>query len=131
MSFDAQRLLQLLPMVYRLRDNERALITPGWLIPAERAQLENLRALIADGNVLTAAQERLLKILEEHALAGPLANLLAVLAEQVALLEEDLEQLYDDHFIETCAEWVVPYIGDLIGYRSLHTISDSVARCTR
>ena len=37
--------------------------------------------------------------------------------EQVAVLEDDLEQLYDDQFIETCAEWVVPYIGDLVGYR--------------
>ena len=51
---------------------------------------------------------------------GPLEALLDVLAEQVAVLEEDLEQLYDDQFIETCAPWVVPYIGDLIGYRPLH-----------
>ena len=36
--------------------------------------------------------------------------------------EEDLAQLYDDQFIETCAPWVVPYIGDLIGYRSLHNV---------
>ena len=33
------------------------------------------------------------------------------------LVDEDIEQLYDDQFIETCAEWVVPYIGDLIGVR--------------
>src|SRR4051794_24961480 len=51
----------------------------------------------------------------------PLKALLAVIAEQVAVLEEDLAQSYDDHFVETCAEWVVPYIGDLIGYRGLHT----------
>ena len=38
------------------------------------------------------------------------------------MLEEDLEQLYDNQFIETCAPWVLPYIGDLIGYRSLHPI---------
>ncbi len=49
-----------------------------------------------------------------------LKALLSVIAEQVGVLEENLEQLYDDHFIETCSEWVVPYIGDLIGYRSLH-----------
>ena len=30
----------------------------------------------------------------------------------------DLDRLYDDQFIETCAPWVIPYIGDLIGYRS-------------
>jgi hypothetical protein len=51
--------------------------------------------------------------------AGPLKALLSVIAEQIAVLEEDLEQLYDDQFIETCAEWVVPYIGDLVGARSL------------
>lgn len=49
----------------------------------------------------------------------PLKALLAVIAEQMAVLEEDLAQLYDDQFIETCAEWVVPYIGDLIGVRGL------------
>ncbi|HJR75350.1 MAG TPA: phage tail protein [Nitrospiraceae bacterium] len=49
----------------------------------------------------------------------PLKAFLAVLAEQVEVLQEDLSQLYDDQFIETCAEWVVPYLGDLIGYRRL------------
>jgi hypothetical protein len=49
----------------------------------------------------------------------PLKSLLAVIAEQVGVLEEDLAQLYDDQFIETCAEWVVPYIGDLVGTRAL------------
>ena len=50
---------------------------------------------------------------------GPLKAFLAVLAEQAEVLEEDLAQLYDDQFIETCAEWVVPYLGNLIGYRRL------------
>jgi hypothetical protein len=44
----------------------------------------------------------------------PLRALIAVIAEQVAVLEDDLAQSYDDQFIETCAEWVVPYIGDLV-----------------
>lgn len=51
---------------------------------------------------------------------GPLAALLSVLAGEIAVIEENLEQLYDDQFIETCAPWAVPYIGDLIGYRLLH-----------
>lgn len=50
---------------------------------------------------------------------GPLKALLALIAEQIAVLEENFEQLYDDQFIETCAEWVVPYIGDLVGARGL------------
>ena len=52
----------------------------------------------------------------------PLKTLLSVIADQVGVLEEDLAQLYDDQFIETCAPWVVPYIGDLIGYRTLHNV---------
>ena len=48
---------------------------------------------------------------------GPLRALCAVIAEEIAVLRENLDQLYDDQFIETCAEWVAPYIGDLIGYR--------------
>lgn len=53
--------------------------------------------------------------------------LLAVISEQIAVLEEDLAQLYDDQFIETCAAWVVPYIGDLIGYRTLHGVTARVS----
>src|SRR5262250_3144808 len=55
-----------------------------------------------------------------------LEALIGVLADQIALLEEDLAQLYDDQFIETCADWVVPYIGDLIGYRRLHGVTSTV-----
>jgi hypothetical protein len=50
-----------------------------------------------------------------------LAALLEVIADEFGVLEEDIAQLYDDQFIETCAPWAVPYIGDLIGYRPLHT----------
>jgi hypothetical protein len=57
----------------------------------------------------------------------PLRELLALIAEQVAAMEENLEQLYDDQFIETCAAWAAPYIGELIGYRSLHGVVPDVA----
>lgn len=55
-----------------------------------------------------------------------LKALLSVIAEQIAVLEENLDQYYDDQFIETCAEWVVPYIGDLIGNRTLHGVAAKV-----
>ncbi len=58
---------------------------------------------------------------------GALRALLSAIAGEIAVLEEDLAQLYDDQFIETCAEWVVPYIGDLIGYRALHGLTASVS----
>lgn len=47
----------------------------------------------------------------------PLKALLAVIAEQVNLVEDDIARLYDNWFIETCEDWVAPYIGELIGYR--------------
>ena len=55
----------------------------------------------------------------------PLGAFLSVLVEQAQALEENVEQLYDDLFIETCADWVVPYIGDLVGARGLHTLPNS------
>jgi hypothetical protein len=57
----------------------------------------------------------------------PLRALIEALAKEFAALEENLDQLYDDQFIETCAGWVAPYIGDLIGYRPLHGVSPNIA----
>ena len=56
---------------------------------------------------------------------GPVKALLGLFTEQMAVLEENLEQLYDDQFIETCAEWVVSYIGDLVGTRGLVVFPDA------
>ena len=50
----------------------------------------------------------------------PLRALLQVITKQANLLEEDLLQLYDNWFIETCEPWVVPYIADLIGHQPIH-----------
>jgi hypothetical protein len=50
----------------------------------------------------------------------PLRALLDIIAGQAAVLEDNLDQLYDDQFVETCADWVVPYIGDLVAARALH-----------
>jgi len=56
-----------------------------------------------------------------------LRTLLAAFATELAALEENLEQLYDDQFIETCAAWVAPYLGELVGYRELHGPTAAVA----
>ena len=45
----------------------------------------------------------------------PLLALLRVVGEQVANVRQDLDALWDDFFIETCQDWVVPYLGALIG----------------
>jgi hypothetical protein len=45
---------------------------------------------------------------------GPLQALLSVIGDQVAGLEADIAQLYDDWFIETCQDWLIPYFADLV-----------------
>jgi hypothetical protein len=72
MSQKADRLYELLPVIYRQRDAEQGL---------------------------------------------PLRELLRVIAEQVNWVEADIDQLYENWFIETCQDWVVPYIAELIGYQ--------------
>lgn len=46
----------------------------------------------------------------------PLRALVDVIGEQADAVEADIAQLYANWFIETCADWAVPYIGDLVGY---------------
>lgn len=77
MSFDVDRLYNLLPAIYRIRDAEQGEPLKAWL---------------------------------------------SVIADQVVILEENLAQLYDDQFVETCASWVLPYIGDLIGVTGLQGV---------
>ena len=48
-----------------------------------------------------------------------LEALTGILQEELDRLDADVERLADDWFIETCQEWVVPYIGDLLGVRGL------------
>lgn len=66
--------------------------------------------------------------LRDEEQGGPLRALLEVIGEQAEILEENLAQLYDDQFIETCADWVVPYIGDLVGARGLYDLPGSTNR---
>ena len=56
----------------------------------------------------------------------PLKALLSVMASQINVVEEDIDQLYENWFIETCEEWLVPYIGDLLGVRPLQGTGDDV-----
>lgn len=119
-TFDLETIYSLLPAVYRTRDAAIADTLEGLLTPTEQAQLQKLRNRLGGGKgavPLNETEQRELARLEEKRVRGPLKALLTIIAEQVAGLEENIEQLYDDQFIETCAEWVVPYIADLIGYR--------------
>src|SRR5690348_15940273 len=56
----------------------------------------------------------------------PLLALLRVIAEQAANLRQDLDSLWDNFFIETCDDWVVPYLGALLGTNLLaHPVGQS------
>lgn len=50
----------------------------------------------------------------DAAMNFPLRGLLELIGSQAALLDADIAQLYNNLFIETCADWVIPYIGDLV-----------------
>lgn len=56
----------------------------------------------------------------DAAFGYPLRALLQIISDQVNIVETDIDQLYENWFIETCQDWVVPYIADLIGYRPIH-----------
>ena len=53
---------------------------------------------------------------QKDAIAGyPLRDLLDIFSEQIELIQNDIEDLYDYWFIATCKGWLIPYIGELIG----------------
>ncbi|PSR19020.1 hypothetical protein C8255_04270 [filamentous cyanobacterium CCP3] len=74
---------------------------------------------------LSPSRDRLYQLLpaiyrhRDAEVGEPLRSLLQVISEQVDLVEADIDQLYRNWFIETCEDWAVPYIADLIGYRSV------------
>jgi len=78
----------------------------------------------------TATRERLYELLpaiyriRDAGNGEPLHALLTIMGDELARIEDDIAGLYDDWFIETCAEWVVPYIGDLLGVRGLHQLAE-------
>jgi len=58
---------------------------------------------------------------------GALRALLAVITEQVDRTAGGIASLYDDWFIETCADRVVPLLGDLVGYQLLRGYTEALA----
>lgn len=61
----------------------------------------------------------------------PLRALLRIINEQADVLEADIRRLYDNWFIETCEDWVVPYIGELVGYRPVAAAGAPLAETKR
>ncbi|MEU9578110.1 hypothetical protein [Streptomyces chilikensis] len=75
---------------------------------AEAAGPGGLAALLPRWHLLRDAEE-----------GGALRALLAVIDEQLDLVRDDVRQSYEDLFVETAAPWALPYLGDLVGYRTL------------
>jgi hypothetical protein len=55
----------------------------------------------------------------DAAQGDPLRALMNVVNREVESVEDDIGRLYDNWFIETCDEWVLPYIADLLGVKTL------------
>lgn len=85
----------------------------------------------------TPPQERLYNLLPsiyrirdaEHGEA--LRALMAVIETELDSVEDDISGLYRDWFIETCEEWVIPYIGQMMGVRPLHQIESAAGYSLR
>ena len=45
---------------------------------------------------------------------GPLREVVTRIGTQVAVVRRSIDRLWEDQSIETCADWVIPYIGDLL-----------------
>jgi len=56
---------------------------------------------------------------EEQVPPGQLKHYLALVEEVFGEIHKNIEELYSDLFIETCDDWVIPYIGDLMGVSHL------------
>lgn len=53
---------------------------------------------------------------------GVLRAVLTAFADQADTVDAEISGAGEDWFIETCQEWIVPYLGDLLGVRGLHPI---------
>ncbi|HEX7288152.1 MAG TPA: hypothetical protein VF532_18340 [Candidatus Angelobacter sp.] len=78
---------------------------------------------------MTATADRLYNLLptvyrlRDFDQGEPLRALLSLIEQEYGDVEQDIQGLYENWFIETCDEWVVPYIGDLLGVRALYPAS--------
>jgi hypothetical protein len=68
----------------------------------------------------------------EQSPPGQLEAYVGALDEVFGAIRDDIEALYHDQSIETCADWAIPYIGDLLGTSHLSgdawTLRADVAR---
>lgn len=58
--------------------------------------------------------------IRDKAQGEPLRALMQALEGEARLVEEDIDALYDNWFIETCDEWTIPYIAGHVGATGPH-----------
>ena len=46
--------------------------------------------------------------------SGPLGELIARIGAQIAVVRRSIDRLWANQSIETCDDWVIPYLGDLL-----------------
>ncbi len=85
----------------------------------------------ADADALYALLPAFIRLRDQTEGGGVLRALVGVIASQAQVVSSALDQQYDDQFIETCAPWVVPYIGDLIGFTPLRPLGPGAPAATR
>ncbi|MDJ0511561.1 MAG: hypothetical protein QNJ64_20265 [Crocosphaera sp.] len=51
----------------------------------------------------------------------PLRELLGIIQAELEIIENDIGNLYHNWFIETCDDWIVPYIADLLDVREIYS----------
>ncbi len=100
MNLTGDQLFELLPAFLRLRDAEQ-----GRSIKREVDPVSTTRGI------------------EDF---GPLRTLASLIAREGQIVDEALDQYYADAFIETCAPWAIPYLGDLLGVRGLADIPEGI-----
>lgn len=59
---------------------------------------------------------------------GPLRELLNRIGVQLAVVRRSIDRLWADQSIETCDDWVIPYIGDLLGTNLVNKLDPSGQR---
>jgi len=84
-----------------------------------------------DADALYALLPAFVRLRDQTEGGGVLQALIGIIADQAQVVSAGLDQLYDDQFIETCALWAVPYIGDLIGYTPLRPLGPGQPSATR
>jgi hypothetical protein len=57
----------------------------------------------------------------------PLRGLLGLVTEQADIVQDDIQLLWDNFFIETCERWAIPYIGDLVSNNLLNDAQNLLA----